>query len=124
MPQRPGSRRYLLDEEVHPEAAAIGRRLGLDVASVHELNRRGLSDAEQLRRAAADGRVFVTRNRDDYIVLTVEAFRAGEPHRGVLILPHTLSNKHPAGIARAIERWDERQRQSSQSTAYLIDFVK
>jgi hypothetical protein len=38
----------------------MGRRLGLDVASVHELDRRGLSDREQLRLAATDGRVLAS----------------------------------------------------------------
>lgn len=90
---------------------------------MHELGRRGLSDREQLRFAAADHRVFVTRNRDDYISLTVEAFQAGAPHAGVLILPHTVSNQHPALIARAIERWDKDHRYPEEALAYLIDFA-
>jgi hypothetical protein len=119
----PEALRYLLDEDVHPEAAAAARGLGLNVVSVHEVGRSGLSDAEQLRFAAADGRVFVTRNRDDYIMLTVEAFRAGAPHAGLLILPYTLSNRRPADVAHALQRWHEGRRDSGDM-AYRIDFVK
>src|SRR5579862_8943426 len=38
--------RFLLDEDLNPAAAEIGRGLGcgLDVVSVHEIDRRGFSD--------------------------------------------------------------------------------
>jgi predicted nuclease of predicted toxin-antitoxin system len=115
--------RYLLDEDVHAETAAAARDLGLDVVSVHEAGRRGLGDSEQLRRAAADGRIFVTRNRDDFIRLTVEAFRTGEPHHGVLILPHTLPNTQPGRIARALGSWHRRWEGAGHPGGGFIDFI-
>ena len=36
--------KFLLDEDLNPEVATIGRGLGLDVVSVHEADRRGLDD--------------------------------------------------------------------------------
>jgi hypothetical protein len=45
--------RFLLDEDLNPATAEIGRGLGLDVVSVHEIDRRGFSDEEQLRFAIA-----------------------------------------------------------------------
>jgi predicted nuclease of predicted toxin-antitoxin system len=119
----PAPLRYLLDEDVHAEAAVAARDLGLDVVSVHEAGRRGLTDYEQLRLAAADGRIFVTRNRDDYIRLTVEAFRTGEPHQGVLILPHTLPNAQPGPIARALVAWHGRWQDAGHPGGGFIDFV-
>jgi hypothetical protein len=119
----PAALRCLLDEDVHPEAAVAARGLGLDVTSVHEVGRRGRSDYDQLRLAAADGRIFVSRNRDDYITLTVEAFRTGEPHRGVLILPHTLPNTQPGRIARALAAWHERWEATGHPGAGFIDFL-
>jgi hypothetical protein len=119
----PAPLRYLLDEDVHPEAAVAARGLGLDIVSVHEVGRRGRSDYHQLRLAAADGRVFVTRNRDDYIMLTVEAFRAGEPHHGVLILPHTLPNTQPGRIARALAAWHGRWEAAGHPGSGFIEFI-
>ena len=115
--------RYLLDEDANPEVAAVARALGLDVTSVHEIGRRGLSDFDQLRLAAADSRIFVTRTRDDFIALTVEAFRTGDPHHGVLILPYTLPNQHPTPIARALAVWHSRMEGTGHPGAYFIDFV-
>lgn len=97
--------RFLLDEDLSPVAAETARGLGLDAVSVHELGRRGYTDREQLAFAAAEGRIFLTRNRDDFIVLTVEAFHTGEPHAGVLIVPRSLPNHHPERIAHALRRW-------------------
>ena len=123
MAATPAPLRYLLDEDVHPEAAVAARGLGLDVASVHELGRRGRTDYDQLRLAAADGRIFVSRNRDDYITLTVEAFRTGEPHHGVLILPHTLPNTQPGRIARAVAAWHARWAATGHPGGGFIDFL-
>jgi uncharacterized protein with PIN domain len=100
--------RFLLDEDLNPAVAGIGRRLGLDVVSVHEIDRRGFTDEEQLRFAGDEGRIFVTRNRDDFIRLTLSMFQTGEMHRGILIVPHSLPNHRPARIAHALERWADR----------------
>lgn len=114
--------RFLLDEDLNPAAAGIGRGLGLDAVSVHEVDRRGLTDDEQLRGAARDGRVFVTRNRDDFIRLTVEWFRTGEAHRGLLVVPHSLPNDRPERIAHAIAEW-QASRAGVDTFAYMIDFL-
>jgi predicted nuclease of predicted toxin-antitoxin system len=97
--------RFLLDEDVTPKAAEAAWKMGLDVTSVHDLGRRGLSDYEQLRRAASDRRIFVTRNREDYVRWTAECFRTREPHPGLLILPPGISNDRPDAIASALKRW-------------------
>lgn len=97
--------RFLLDEDVHPAVAEIGRGRGLDVVSVHELGRRGLSDREQLAFAAAEGRLLVTRNRDDFVRLTVECFQTGAAHRGILVVPYSLPNHLPQRIAESLDGW-------------------
>jgi predicted nuclease of predicted toxin-antitoxin system len=68
--------RFLLDEDLNPAAAEIGRGLGLDVVSVHEIDRRGFSDEEQLRFAITQHRALVTRNRDDFLRLTRSFYRS------------------------------------------------
>lgn len=114
--------RFLLDEDLPPLVAEVGRGLGLDVQSVHELDRRGLSDDEKLQRAAADSRLFVTRNRDDFIRLTVGWFAIGVTHFGVLIVPRSLPNDRPERIAHALAAWATRHA-SVESFAYLLDFL-
>jgi len=114
--------RFLLDEDVHPLAAEVARGLGLDAVSVHELDRRGLPDDEQLRRATRAASVFVTRNRDDFIRLTVEWFRTGEAHPGVVIVPHSLPNDQPERIAHALAAWAA-ARSGVETLAYVIDFL-
>lgn len=104
--------------------APAARALGIDVISVHEVDRTGpeFTDHEQLRYAASERRVMVTRNRDDYIRLTRELFRTGEPHQGLLIIPHTLPNADPGRIARALNAWCEALPGESPGE-YVIDFL-
>lgn len=114
--------RYLLDEDVNPEVAAVARDRGVDVRSIHELDREGLSDRRQLRGAAADGRALVTYNRDDFRELTVEFFQAREPHSGVVIIPHTLRDDRPGRVAASLEKYEE-ARAGEPLEPYSYDFL-
>jgi predicted nuclease of predicted toxin-antitoxin system len=100
--------RFLLDEDVNPAVAEIARGLGMDVISVHEIDRLGLPDEEQLRYSASQRRIFITRNRDDFIRLGLVFFQTGEHFEGVLIVPRSLPNNRPDRIAHALKRWQER----------------
>ena len=99
--------RFLLDEHLPPLAVEAARGLGLDVLSVHELGRRGIADRDQLRFASEEGRIFLTRNHRDFIELTVEFYRAGEAHPGVLLVRRNLPNDRATRIAHALKRWAE-----------------
>ena len=118
--------RFLLDEDLSPRVAQAARGLGLDVVSVHEIGRCGLSDYEQLTLTAADGRVFVTRNRDDYIHWTREFYKGLLPHPGVLLVSRSIPPDRPERMAHALLRWvndvAERQ-QGDYPMAYCIDFL-
>lgn len=114
--------RYLLDEDVNPEVAAVARGQGLDVRSIYELGREGLSDRRQLEGAAADGRALVTYNRDDYRELTVEFFQARKPHSGVVIIPHSLPDDRPERVAAALEEY-ERARAGEALEPWSYDFL-
>jgi predicted nuclease of predicted toxin-antitoxin system len=115
--------RYLLDEDVNPRTAEIARGLGLDVVSVHEIGRRTLSDSEQLEYAAQDGRVLVTRNRDDFIEATLTFFRTRQPHPGVLIIPHTLPRRDPKRMAHALAERHAERSEHEGAASYTIDFL-
>ncbi len=118
--------RFLLDEDLHPKVAVVARGLGLDMVSVQEMGRRGEPDDEHLRWAAREGRIVVTRNRDDYIEWTIAFFQRAEPHAGVLIIPTALSIQRPERVAHAIRRWTERMRQrlgEAPLSPYFVEFV-
>jgi hypothetical protein len=112
--------RFLLDEDVNPETAEIGRGLGLDILSVHEIDRRGFSDSDQLRFATAEHRIMVTRNRNDFIRLTIAWFQTGDLHAGVLVVPQGLPNNRPDRIAHALKRWLDR---TGDPGPHFIDFL-
>jgi predicted nuclease of predicted toxin-antitoxin system len=113
--------RFLLDEDLKPLVAEIGRGLGLDVISVHEIDRRGFADEEQLRFAAGEGRIFVTRNRDDFLRLTESFYWAEEPFPGLLIVPYTLPNHYPERIGHALKRWADRF--GDPDLHFVVDFL-
>lgn len=114
--------RFLLDEDLPPKIAEISRNLGLDVVSVHEIGRRGYPDDEQLRFAANEKRVFVTRNRNDFLLLSVEFHRAGEPYSGILVAGRNLPNDHPERVAHALKQWVETRANASESFG-AVDFL-
>ncbi len=74
-----------IDEDVHESIAPALRRHGYDVLNVREANRRGLSDAEQLAYAAAEGRTLFSFNAADYIALHLEYLAQGQEHAGIVI---------------------------------------
>jgi len=115
--------RFLLDEDLNPTSAEVARGLGLDAVSVHEIDRLGLSDEEQLRFAAAERRILVTRNRDDFLALTTEFFRRRAPHRGVLIVTAELSNNRPERLAHALARWKVERGDHLHTTTHYADFL-
>jgi uncharacterized protein with PIN domain len=100
--------RFLLDEDVNPAVAKIARGLGMDVISIHEIARLSLPDEEQLRFAASESRIFITRNGKDFIRLGVVFFQTRESHEGVVIVPRSLPNDRPDRIAHALRRWQDR----------------
>lgn len=113
--------RFLLDEDLNPEVAKIAGGLGLDVVSVHDIDRRGFPDEDQLRFAIRQQRIFVTRNRDDFIRLNLTFFQSGDLHSGLLIVPGSLPNHRPERIAHSLKRWHDHQ--SGAPGLHFIDFL-
>jgi predicted nuclease of predicted toxin-antitoxin system len=114
--------KFYLDEDLSAHVAEIARSRGLDVTCSHECGRDGWSDEHQLRIAAEEGRCFVTRNRDDFAMLTVRFLEVGAPHAGVLVVSASLRGSRFMQIALALVRYDEQHREGVY--AYTFDFLR
>jgi predicted nuclease of predicted toxin-antitoxin system len=113
--------RFYLDEDLSPKIAEILRRGEIDALSAHEAGMCEASDQRQLEFAAAEKRCLVTRNRDDFIRLTVRFFNDQRPHCGVLIVPYTLPGDQFSRIASLIKKFSSHHQKglSPYSIAFL-----
>ena len=86
--------KFYLDEHIHSAIAQGLRRRGVDVMTVQEAGRTGLSDREQLNFALAEQRVLVTRDSDFLILANGGVSHAGiayaNPRRPIGELINTL----------------------------------
>ena len=114
--------KYYLDEDLSPKIAEILRGNKIDAISAHEVGMRQAHDIEHLKLAASEGRCIITRNRNDFIHLTVQFFNDHRPHAGVLIIPHTISGDKFALIANAIIEHSSRHPEDKMEP-YTIDFL-
>ena len=84
--------RFLADHDVYAMTVLFIRGLGHDVATAAEREMSQSADADLLRTARDEGRVFVTRDRDFGGLVFVQALGAGVVYlRG---LPATLRAVH------------------------------
>ncbi|HUG39972.1 MAG TPA: DUF5615 family PIN-like protein [Longimicrobiales bacterium] len=120
--------RFLLDESIHPRVAELAWELELDVVSVHDVRRRGRGDRDQLAFAAEQERVLITRNRGDYLFLTREFYRGGEPHGGLLLVDDGLPADQPEMLVRSLRRWAQahayEEGEEERFGAYHVDFLR
>ncbi|MCJ7832974.1 MAG: DUF5615 family PIN-like protein [Deltaproteobacteria bacterium] len=113
--------KFYLDEDLSPKIAEILRKTGIDAVCTHEAGMVGASDREQLEWAALERRCLVTRNRNDFIRLTLQFFNDHLPHHGVLIIPYTLPGDQFARIARHIKTFATQHIKGLES--YQVDFI-
>jgi len=110
-----------LDEDISPKVSVILRKKGMDAVSAHETGLLEASDEKQLSFAAAEGRAMVTRNRDDFITLTVQFFEALKPHKGLIIVPHTIPGSEFSKLATLLVKFSKSYPQGLES--YTIEFL-
>ena len=110
-----------LDEDISPKVAEILRKKGMDAVSAHETGMLEASDDEQLAFAASEGRAMVTRNRDDYITLSVQFFEDLKPHKGLIIVPHTIPGSEFSKLATLLIKFSKERPEGLAS--YTIEFL-
>ena len=110
-----------LDEDISPKVSVILRKKGVDAVSAHEADMLQASDAEQLSFAAAEGRVMVTRNRDDFITLTVQFFDDLKPHNGLIIVHHSLFGSDFSKLATLLMKFSKDYPRGLEP--YTIEFL-
>jgi len=98
------------------------RKHQVDAVSTHEVNMAQALDREQLAYAASQGRSMVTRNRDDFVRLTVQFFNEFRPHCGVLIVPHIIPGDKFRIVADGIRKYASEH--PSGMEPYTIDFLR
>jgi predicted nuclease of predicted toxin-antitoxin system len=113
--------KYYLDEDLSPKIAELLRKQNIDCISAHEVGMLQASDAEQLKFAARNRRCLLTRNRDDFIRLTVQFFNEHLPHYGLLIIPNTIPGDQFSRIADALACYARIHPGGIES--YTIDFL-
>lgn len=113
--------KYYLDEDLSPNIAEILRKSGIDALSVHEAEMCGADDLKQLEYASSRKRCLVTRNRNDFIRLTVQFFNESRPHHGVIIIPYSYPGDGFKKIADALKQYALNQKIGMPP--YGIDFL-
>lgn len=114
--------KYYLDEDISPKIADLLRGYQIDAKSTHEAGMTQALDIEQLEYAASEGRCIVTRNRNDFIRLTVQFFNENRPHHGILIIPYTIPGDKFSLIASALKKYALKHPCGMEP--YTIDFLE
>ena len=110
-----------LDEDISPKVAEILRKRKVDASSAHDIGMLEASDEDQLAFAASEERAMVTRNRDDFITLTVQFFEAQKPHKGIIIVPHTIPGSEFSKLATLLAKLNKDYPQGLEP--YTITFL-
>ena len=113
--------KFYLDEDLSPKIADILRKNGIDALSAHEIGAVGVSDLQQLEFAGKEKRCLVTRNRDDFIKLTLRFFNDHRPHHGILIIPYTIPGDQFSRMAALLKTFAPNH--PSGLTPYTIAFL-
>jgi uncharacterized protein with PIN domain len=113
--------KFYIDEDISPKVAEILRKRGIDAVSAHDIGMAGVSDEDQLAEAVARKCAIVTRNRDDFMALTVQAFENRSPHYGLVVVSHSIPGSDFRGMAALLEKCAKKNPEGIG--AYTIEFI-
>jgi hypothetical protein len=113
--------KFYLDEDISPRDAEILRKRGIDGVSAHDVGMAGSSDEDQFAEAVSRKAAIVTRNRDDFITLTVQAFENLSPHYGLVVVSHSIPGSDFRLMAGMLEKCAKKN--PGGMGAYTIEFI-
>lgn len=113
--------KYYLDKDLSPVISEMLQKNKVDAVSAREAGMIQASDLEQMEYAASQRRCMVTRNRNDFIRLTVQFFNEHRPHCGVLIIPYSYRGDNFRAIAAALKIYARAH--PDGLSPYLVDFL-
>lgn len=85
---------YIDDNTASPLLAKLLRNAGHNVQLPSEIGMTGSEDPEHLTRAIQDGRVLLTKDHDDFLILHRLLLTAKGHHAGILVV-HQENNPTP-----------------------------
>ena len=100
--------KFLLDQDVYASTNRLLSGLGHDVVTASQLALNQADDAELLRVAQEQGRIFVTRDRDFGALVFVHGSGAGVIY--LRMLPSTVQGVH-AELERVLPLYSEQELQ-------------
>ena len=77
--------RLYLDADVHRRLAANLREAGFDCISALEIGNDALNDEDQMAFAAAEGRILLTFNIQDFVPIFEQWWENGRDHAGLIV---------------------------------------
>jgi predicted nuclease of predicted toxin-antitoxin system len=98
---------YLDDDTAAGLLAKLLRNAGHDVALPSEIGMAGAPDAAHFARAIRDGRVCMTKNYDDFLLLHALIMQAKGSHPGIVVVRqenNPTRDLTPKGIVAAIRK--------------------
>jgi hypothetical protein len=113
--------KFYIDEDISPKVVEILRQHGIDGVSAHDIGLAGASDEDQFAEAVSRKCAIVTRNKDDFITLTVQAFENRSPHYGLVVFSHRISGSDFGEMAALLEKCAKKNPEGMG--AYTIEFI-
>ncbi len=97
--------RLLLDADIAPAVAKALRAHGYDVVSARQdLPLERLTDEALLAHASREGRVLVTYNVRDFLLLSRQLAQAERAHEGIIVVhAKTIPQVDIGGLVRALD---------------------
>ena len=93
-----------LDEDVHSGLAHALRKRGYDTIHAQELDRKGVSDSDQLLFAIQQERCLVTFNVRDFVILHNQHAKSRQEHWGIIVSKQLPFRETMSKLLRLLQR--------------------